>query len=122
MKKAGAIVGIVGGVLSLAISALVTAVIGDYTTVPMQGGSFPKEYELVCWLEILLSVLAIVFGAVAFTRQKAAGFALIIISISGGLLGGVLVPVLGFAGAGSLVTCMLVSLVGGTLAIIRRGA
>jgi len=117
MGKNGGIIAILGGVLGLLVAAPVTALMGGYVTLPFQGGYFPSYSEYIGWAAILFSLLAIVFGVVAFTRPLPAGKALMVVSISGGVAGIALAPLFGLVPAVVFVACMVLSFVGGVAAV-----
>lgn len=104
MGKAGGIIGILAGVFGV-IAAGITLFVGGIGSAFEADGA--KTVVGLGWGGVLFSFLAIVFGAVAFARPRGAGIGLIIVSIAGAILGGTLVAI-----------CMVLSLIGGILAII----
>jgi len=103
MGKAGGIISIIAGIFGI-IAAVVTLFFGGL------GSALNTENASsvvgLGWGGVLFSFLVIIFGAVAFAKPKPAGIALVICSIAGAILGGTFVAV-----------CMVLSLVGGILAI-----
>jgi uncharacterized protein YecT (DUF1311 family) len=104
MKKAGAIIALIAGVFGV-IAAFVTLAFGGVASAfGTKGGS---TVVALGWGGVLFSLLVIVFGAIAFAKPKFAGWALVVCSIAGAVLGGTLVAV-----------AMVLSLVGGILAVV----
>lgn len=103
MGKAGGVIGIIAGIFGF-IAAIVTLFVGG------MGSAFEAEGAKTIvglgWGGVLFSFLAIVFGAIVVARPKAAGIGLIVVSILGAILGGTLVAI-----------CMVLSLIGGILAV-----
>ncbi len=104
MSKAGGIIGIIAGVFGF-IAAGVTLFLGGIGSAFEAEGA--KTVVGLGWGGVLFSFLTIVFGAVAISRSRWAGIALIVSSILGAFLGGTLVAI-----------CMALSLIGGILAVI----
>lgn len=103
MKKAGGILGIIGGVFGV-FAALVTLFIGGV------GGAFQASGSGTViglgWGGLAFAFLAIIFGAVSLgARSRTAGVLLTLSALGGAMLGGTLVAV-----------CMVLALVGGILA------
>ena len=103
MKKAGGILGIIGGVFGV-FAALVTLFIGGV------GGAFQASGAGTViglgWGGLAFALLAILFGAVSLgARSRTAGVLLTLSALGGAVLGGTLVAV-----------CMVLALVGGILA------
>ena len=102
MKKAGGILGIIGGVFGV-FAALVTLFIGGV------GGAFQASGAGTViglgWGGLAFALLAILFGAVSLgARSRTAGVLLTLSALGGAVLGGTLVAV-----------CMVLALVGGIL-------
>lgn len=106
MSKAGGILGIIGGVFGI-VAAVATLFMGGLGAALEADGA--KQVIGFGWGGILFSLASIVFGAVAFARPKGAGIGLIVTSLAGVVLGGTFVAV-----------CMVLSLVGGILAVAGR--
>ena len=91
MQKAGGIIAIVAGVFGV-VMAFITLLVGGI------GSAFEaKEASTVVnlgWGGVFFSFLVIVLGAVSIgTRKIAVGISLILSSIAGAILGGVLVAI-----------------------------
>lgn len=108
MGKAGGILGIIAGLLGIA-AALFTLLVGGV------GAAFEAKGASTVvglgWGGVLFSFLVIIFGAVAFAKPKGAGIGLIVCSLGGMILGGTFVAVV-----------LVLSLVGGLLAVFDKGA
>ncbi|MBN8776998.1 hypothetical protein, partial [Thiomonas arsenitoxydans] len=105
MKKAGGILGIIGGVFSV-VAALVTLFIGGV------GGAFQASgADTVIglgWGGLAFALLTIIFGAVSLgARSRTPGVLLSLSALGGAILGGTMVAV-----------CMVLALVGGLLAAL----
>ena len=104
MSKAGGILGIIAGIFGF-VAAIVTLSLGGI------GAAFnaDKANTIVGlgYGGIIFSFAVIVCAAIAFAKPKGAGIALILCSILGAILGGTFVAI-----------CMVLSLVGGVLAVI----
>ena len=105
MKKAGGILGIIGGVFGV-FAALVTLFIGGV------GGAFQASGAGTVvglgWGGLAFSFLAIIFGAVSLgARSRLVGILLTLSALGGAILGGTMVAV-----------CMVLALVGGVLATL----
>lgn len=106
MSKAGGILGIIGGVFGI-VAAVATLFMGGLGATLEADGA--KQVIGFGWGGVLFSLASIVFGAVAFARPKGAGIGLIVTGIAGAVFGGTFVAV-----------CMVLSLVGGILAVAGR--
>lgn len=104
MKKTGGILGIVGGIFGI-FAALATLFLGGLGSAFQANGA--STVVSLGWGGSVLSLLSIICGAIVFAKPKGAGIALVVTSIAGMIGGGMLVAV-----------CMVLSLIGGTLAII----
>lgn len=103
MSKAGGIIGLIAGVFGF-IAALVTLLFGGIgSALGATGGSMVVGLG---WGGVLFSFLTIVAGAVALSKAKAGGWSLIGFAIGGAFLGGTLVAI-----------CMVLTLLGGILAV-----
>ncbi|KAA5807905.1 hypothetical protein BFT35_01015 [Thermoanaerobacterium thermosaccharolyticum] len=105
MKKAGGIISLIAGVISI-FAAIATLLVGGV------GSAFEAEGANTViglgWGGVVFSFLVVIFGAIAIgAKGKAAGILLIISSILGAILGGTLVAIF-----------MVLSLVGGILVLI----
>ena len=105
MKKAGGILGIIGGVFGV-FAALVTLFIGGV------GGAFQASGVGTViglgWGGLAFAFLAIIFGAVSLgARTRTAGVLLTLSALGGAILGGTMVAI-----------CMVLALVGGLLAAL----
>ena len=105
MKKAGGILGMIGGVFGV-FAALVTLFIGGV------GGAFQASGAGAVvglgWGGLAFSFLAIIFGAVSLgARSRLVGILLTLSALGGAILGGTMVAV-----------CMVLALVGGVLATL----
>lgn len=105
MKKAGGIISLIAGVISI-FAAIATLLVGGV------GSAFEAEGANTViglgWGGVVFSFLVVIFGAIAIgAKSKAAGILLIISSILGAILGGTLVAIF-----------MVLSLVGGILVLI----
>ncbi|SCC93604.1 membrane hypothetical protein [Thiomonas sp. X19] len=105
MKKAGGILGIIGGVFGV-FAALVTLFIGGV------GGAFQASGAGTIiglgWGGLAFSFLSIIFGAVSLgARSRTVGVLLTLSALGGAILGGTMVAI-----------CMVLALVGGVLATL----
>lgn len=105
MKKAGGILGIIGGVFGV-FAALLTLFIGGV------GGAFQASGAGMViglgWGGLAFAFLAIIFGAVSLgARTRTAGVLLTLSALGGAIMGGTMVAV-----------CMVLALVGGLLAAL----
>ncbi|MFS2138542.1 lysozyme inhibitor LprI family protein [Duganella sp. Dugasp56] len=103
MYKTGGIIGIIAGIFAV-IAAVVTLLFGGLAT----AFHADKASTVVGlgWGGVLFSFLVIVFGALAFSKPKGAGWGLTISAILGAILGGTLVAIF-----------MVLAFIGGVLAI-----
>ncbi|WP_342617553.1 lysozyme inhibitor LprI family protein [Rhodoferax sp. GW822-FHT02A01] len=104
MTKAGAIIGIIAGIFGF-LAAITTLLFGGLSSA--FGAHGANTVIGLGWGGVLFSFATIILGAIAFSRPKKAGIGMIVTSILGAVLGGTLVAV-----------CMVLSLVGGILAVI----
>lgn len=104
MRKAGAVVSLIGGVLGVLL-AFVTLAFGGIASA--FGADKASSVVGLGWGGVFFSIMVIVFAAFAFAKPRFSGWALIACSILGALLGGTLVAIV-----------MLLSLVGGILCVV----
>lgn len=104
MKNAGGIIGIIAGVFGVC-AALMTLLFGGVGAAFNADGA--QTVVGLGWGGVFFSFLAIVCGAIVFSRPRGAGIGLVIVSILGAILGGTLVAIF-----------MGLALIGGVLAII----
>ena len=91
MIKAGGILAIIAGLLGV-LAAVVTLVMGGLGTAFATNGA--DTVVSMGWGGIFFSLLAVVYGAVAFGAPRAGAFGLALTAIPGMVLGGLLVAVL----------------------------
>lgn len=91
MIKAGGILAIIAGLLGV-LAAVVTLVMGGLGTAFATSGA--DTVVSMGWGGIFFSLLAVVYGAVAFGAPRAGAFGLALTAIPGMVLGGLLVAVL----------------------------
>ncbi|MGF6775851.1 hypothetical protein [Paraburkholderia sp. GAS334] len=104
MNKAGGIIGIIAGIFGV-FAALTTLFVGGVGAAFQADGA--STVVGLGWGGVFFSFITIVCGAMAFSKPKGAGIALVVASILGSVLGGTMVAI-----------CMVLSLIGGILAII----
>lgn len=103
MNKTGGVIGIIAGLFAIG-AALVTLLFGGVATAL----HVDKASTVVGlgWGGVLFAFLTIIFGALAFSKPRLAGWGMIISSILGAILGGTLVALF-----------MALALVGGMLSL-----
>lgn len=104
MIKTGGIIGIIAGLLGI-LAAVVTLFMGGVGASLEASGA--KSAISSGWYGIGISLLVIIASGFIFFRPRQASIAVIVLSLAGAILGGILVAV-----------CMGLSLIGGVLAMI----
>ncbi len=106
MNKVGGIISIIAGIFGV-IAAVSTLIFGGIGSV----FNAPEASTIVSlgWGGVIFSFLVIVFGALAFSKPKFSGLAIIVSSLFGVVLGGTLVAI-----------CMALSFIGGTLTLFGK--
>jgi len=106
MSKAGGIISIIAGIFGV-MAAVATLFIGGMGAAFKATGA--NQIVGLGWGGVLFSFLVIVFGAVAFSKPKFSGIAIIISSLSDAILGGTMVAI-----------CMVLSFIGGILVLFGK--
>jgi uncharacterized protein YecT (DUF1311 family) len=106
MNKAGGIISIIAGIFGV-MAAIATLFVGGIGSAFKADGA--NQVIGFGWVGVLFSFLVIVFGAMAFYKPRFSGWAIIISSLFGIVLGGTLVAI-----------CMALSIIGGILTLFGK--
>lgn len=104
MNKTAAVLGIISGLLGI-IAALFTVIFGGAASA--MGAQNAETMINLGWGGVAFSFLAIVFGALVFSKPGVGGWGLILVSLFGAVLGGTFVA-----------ACMTLALLGGLIAVV----
>lgn len=104
MKIAALILGILGGIAGI-VGSIIAMMIGGIGSA--LGGEGAKTVTSLGWVALLISIVAIVGGALAIAKPKIAGIIMLLMGI-----GGIIAVSIGYVVAGPLL------IIGGILALV----